>query len=71
MARAVPCRGARADDTVSDAWLTAELASDTPGPPLARAGGGLVNDELTVFGGMDDESRQANGVTYVLDLPTM
>ena len=36
-----------------------------------RASGVLIGEELTVFGGMDEESRQSTGTTHILDLPTM
>ena len=38
-------------DTVNNAWLQAEVAADTPAPPLTRAGGLLIGNEMTVFGG--------------------
>ena len=58
-------------DTTNDAWLQAEVAQDTPAPPLARAGGCLIGGELTIFGGMDEETRQSSDMLHVLDLPTM
>ena len=58
-------------DTTSHAWLQAEVAADTPAPPLSRAAGVLVGEELTTFGGMDEETRAASNDLFVLDLPTM
>ena len=36
----------------------AEVAVDTPAPPLSRATGALIGNELTVFGGMDETTRE-------------
>ena len=48
-----------------------QVAQDTPAPPLSRGGGVLVGEELTIFGGMNEENREASDDTYILDLPTM
>lgn len=58
-------------DTDTDAWAQAEVATDTPAPPLARAAGTVVGRELTVFGGMDEVTRQSVNALHLLDLPTM
>jgi N-acetylneuraminic acid mutarotase len=58
-------------DTTNHAWLQAEVAEDTPAPPLSRAAGALIGMELTIFGGMDEEMRESSSDVNVLDLKTM
>ena len=58
-------------ETNSDTWLQAELPHDSPAPPLMRPSSTLVGNELTVFGGLDDESGKPSSELHLLDLNTM
>lgn len=53
-------------DTSSHAWLQAEVASDTPAPPLSRSTGVLMGQELLCFGGLDEESRVSSKEIFLL-----
>jgi hypothetical protein len=58
-------------ETATDAWAQAEVALDTPAPPLSRSGAVLIGNELTTFGGMDDSTHELQNKVHLLDLPTM
>jgi N-acetylneuraminic acid mutarotase len=58
-------------DTTKHAWAQAEVTPDTPAPPLTRASCALVGNELIVFGGVHEESRETVNTLALLDMPTM
>ena len=58
-------------DTTKHAWAQAEVSPDTPAPPLTRASCALVGNELIVFGGVHEESRETVNTLALLDTPTM